>query len=184
MGFFKDLFFGNPLKPWREIDPAGKFKDKLIDILGMWEFSKLDSLMQMYKVFEVDLFRSGEFAEYPDDLKLEPFVIIINNWANFLVKNGQLRDAETVLRASIKLQTEPNPAHLSLVGILLQTERLKEASEEAKAALKTIDRLRTQSQNLDISIPDKYQLGDTTELQQWLYEIIKASEENENIGRG
>ncbi|MBI4245049.1 MAG: hypothetical protein HY606_13245 [Planctomycetes bacterium] len=178
MGFFKDLFSGDP---WRKVDPGLIFKDRLMDILGAWEFSKLDGLMRRYKVLEHDFFHSRSFTECPDDLKLETFVVFINNWVNFLVGNEQLRDAEIILRTSVKLKNEGNPAHILLTMILAQTDRLKETAEEAKTALKFLDWEEAEIQNIEredsIPIPNEYQLGDTTKVRQRLYEIIKASEE-------
>ncbi len=176
----KDLLSPNP---WNKIDPDNKFRDRLKVILGRWEFAKLSGILHMYDAFEKDFFKtdkSWNWRSLPLDGKVELFVPFINGFAVFLEKNNLFEDAEFLFRASVTIKNDGNPAHFSLVGILLRKECLKEAAEEAKAALKAGDFLEKQMKDMPKEIltefvPDEYH-SLYEEQQKYLENIIEAAE--------
>lgn len=174
----KDLFSPNP---WTKIDPDKKFMRRLIKILGPREFAKLSGILHMYGAFEKEFFKtdkSWDWLNFPLDVKIESFVYFINGFASFLIKNGLLEDAEFLFRASVKIKDDGNPAHLSLVGILLRKGCLKEAAEEAEVWLKTDDFLKSKLKNMPKEfltefVPDKYH-SINGELQTYLKNIVES----------
>ena len=93
---FKDLLSPNP---WNKIDPDNKFRDKLVGILGRWEFARLSGILHMYDAFEKEFFRtdkSWSWHNFPIDVKTESFALFINGVAIFLGKNNLFEDAEVL----------------------------------------------------------------------------------------
>lgn len=165
---------------WDKVAPDLDLKKQLISILGLWEFSKLTGVMDAYKAFDQEFFKreSERFrTQLPEDSVMEFFVIFLNNFACALMKNNEVHDSEFVLRISIKIKNENNPAHFSLVAILYDTGRYEEALKEAKIAFEIIEDLESQLGSLPSDYKTELELGNDLNIQkQSLEEIIRKIE--------
>lgn len=76
-----------------------------MEIIGTWEFSKLEALMKSGNMFDHDFFKSGKFNAYSDEDKLDLFADFIGSWADFLTTNKLSEEGDFVLKISSQLRS-------------------------------------------------------------------------------
>ena len=101
MSFLKGLFSSDH---WVDFDPDRSFRDKIITVVGLVEFAKLDGIMRLYKALETEFFQSGKFSRCPDRQKLTYFVDFLDSWIDSLSANGLAKDAQLAAKVRDKLK--------------------------------------------------------------------------------
>ena len=94
---------------WKKIDPELKFKSQLMTILGIRELSELGGVMDLYKVFNHDFFKSKlRWLGLSEKRKLEEFVLFIDGFAGVLEEIKMSDDAAMILRVTTKIKDRIN----------------------------------------------------------------------------
>lgn len=155
-GFFKNMAVRTD--QWKGNDPDRNFRNKIIKSIGTYKYIQLVTLMDMYKIFDQDFFKSRFFLEIPEEYKMINFVIFINNWAHVLLENNNIKEAEEILRISIELKEDSNAAHFDLACILMKKGNYREAIAEARNALKAGKEIKDLAES--IPLPSEFKITD------------------------
>ena len=106
------------------------------------ELAQLDTLADHYRLFHQKFFRAPASLGVDPRASAGDFARLLSSLGNRLRKDNP-SDAERAYRFSLRLGPPENLAHAGLAMVLEQTGRLREAAEEARAALAVLDALAT-----------------------------------------
>jgi hypothetical protein len=182
MGFLKSFFSGNP---WTNYDPDRSFRNKIIARIGAWEFTKLEELMKSAELFSNEFFVSGKFSNCPENQRLDYFLDFINNWASFLIRDGQIENGFFILKTSFHIDRTKKETQVFLAGL---SDAVNEAKSESKskAEFPILNRVGKVAGSLSQSPDDKLptlHIGKNFDSNAALMAIVSASFDSMSKGK-
>jgi hypothetical protein len=115
-----------------------EFVETVFGRLDERERDQLNRLVDEYRLFQQKFFKSATSLAADPAAGATDFARLLHSMGNQLTKDHP-GDAERAYRLSLRLRPEENLAHAGLALLLEQTGRLREAAQQAKAALGVLD---------------------------------------------